>query len=78
MATKKATAEPKKSTTAKKRQTAKTEQKPDAMKRERLPNGNTRLSSPSGVVDTRTGRLYTSKEVKPREEKYYKEAINEK
>ena len=46
--------------------------------REVLPNGNIRLTSEYGFIDTRTGDWRSEVVCKPRNERFFKEAVNEK
>ena len=41
--------------------------------REVLANGNIRLSSPKGIIDSRTDSVYSVVVCKPNKEKYFKE-----
>lgn len=43
------------------------------LNREVLANGNIRLSSPKGIIDSRTDSVYSVVVCKPNKEKYFKE-----
>ena len=43
------------------------------LNREVLANGNVRLSSPKGLVDTRTDRVYSEVICKPNKERFFRE-----
>ena len=47
------------------------------MKKEKLSNGKVRLSSPSGVIDTRNGQWYSEAIVKRENVKFFKEKVDE-
>lgn len=47
------------------------------VKRDVLKNGTVKLSSPIGIVDTRTNAIYSEVICKPKNEKYYREAEEE-
>ncbi len=47
------------------------------MKVEKLGNGKVRLSSPSGVVDSRNGQWYSEAIVKSENVKFFKEKVDE-
>ena len=44
-----------------------------------LSDGTIRLSSPNGIIDTRNNRTYIPEvEIEPQNERFFKEAVNEK
>ena len=47
------------------------------MQVEQLSNGKVRLSSPSGVIDTRNGQWYSEAIVKRENVKFFKEKVDE-
>lgn len=46
-------------------------------KRETLPNGNIKLSSPKGIIDRRNDNIYSEVVCKPRYERYFSEVESE-
>ncbi len=56
----------------------KTAPKVETLHREVLANGNIHLWSEKGIIDTRSNAVYSEVICKPINERFFKEAVNEK